>query len=75
MVNNVLFSCRLLAQKLPSLDLICLRESLVHNREHMFCSCYKVRSAWQWSNMDIIMAMFQICRQEDECMFILEIFL
>ena len=27
----------------------CKRESLVQDLEHIFCSCYKVRSAWQWT--------------------------
>ena len=26
----------------------CRREDLVQDIEHIFCCCYKVRSAWQW---------------------------
>ena len=54
---------------------------LIQNIEHIFCSCYKVRSAWQWaqskildigpllvvSNTDIVIAMFPSSRQETEC--------
>ena len=32
----------------------CRREGLVQNIEHMFCSCYKVRTAWQWIRRKII---------------------
>ena len=67
----------------------CKRERLVQDIEHIFCKCYKVRSAWQWTrrkimefvtelgppmavnNIDIILAMFPTCRQEDECIFLL----
>ena len=32
----------------------CKRESLVQSIEHIFCSCYKVRSAWQWTRSKIL---------------------
>jgi len=32
----------------------CRREELVQNIEHIFCSCYKVRSAWQWTRNKIL---------------------
>ena len=27
----------------------CKRENLIHDIEHIFCSCYKVRAAWNWT--------------------------
>merc|ERR1712215_590535 len=27
---------------------------LVHDIEHIFCTCYKVRSAWQWTKSKIV---------------------
>ena len=27
----------------------CVRESLVQSVEHIFCNCYRVRGAWQWT--------------------------
>ena len=32
----------------------CKREALVQDIEHIFCSCYKVRSAWQWTRNKIL---------------------
>ena len=32
----------------------CMREYLVQDVEHIFCSCYKVRSAWQWTRGKIL---------------------
>ena len=32
----------------------CRREGLVQDVEHIFCSCYKVRSAWQWTRSKIL---------------------
>ena len=32
----------------------CRREVLVQDIEHIFCSCYKVRSAWQWTQRRIL---------------------
>ena len=32
----------------------CKREGLVQDIEHIFCSCYKVRSAWQWTRRKIL---------------------
>ena len=32
----------------------CKRENLVHNVEHIFCTCYKVRTAWQWTRRKIL---------------------
>ena len=27
----------------------CKRENLIHDIEHIFCSCYQVRTAWNWT--------------------------
>jgi hypothetical protein len=32
----------------------CKRENLVQNVEHIFCTCYKVRAAWQWTRRKIL---------------------
>ena len=32
----------------------CRREGLIQDIEHIFCSCYKVRSAWQWTRRKIL---------------------
>ena len=32
----------------------CRREDLVQDIEHIFCSCYKVKSAWQWTRRKIV---------------------
>ena len=32
----------------------CRREELVQDIEHIFCSCYNVRSAWQWTRRKIL---------------------
>ena len=66
----------------------CRREGLVQDVEHIFCSCYKVRSAWQIlelvtelgpplaiSDTDIVMAMFPTFRFENECVFILGVYM
>ena len=32
----------------------CRRENLVQDVEHIFCTCYKVRAAWQWTRRKIL---------------------
>ena len=32
----------------------CKRENLVQDVEHIFCTCYKVRAAWQWTRRKIL---------------------
>ena len=32
----------------------CKREGLVQDVEHIFCSCYKVRSAWHWTRRKLL---------------------
>ena len=32
----------------------CRRENLVQDVEHIFCTCYKVRVAWQWTRRKIL---------------------
>ena len=32
----------------------CRRENLVHDVEHIFCICYKVRAAWEWTRRKIL---------------------
>ena len=32
----------------------CKRENLVQDIEHLFCSCYKVRAAWQWTKLKMM---------------------
>ena len=36
------------------LNQACRREGLVQDVEHIFCSCYKVRLAWQWTRSKIL---------------------
>jgi hypothetical protein len=38
----------------------CKRENLVEDIEHLFCTCYKERSAWQW----ITMKMLELLREK-----------
>ena len=32
----------------------CKREGLLKDTEHIFCNCYKVRSAWQWTKWKLL---------------------
>ena len=32
----------------------CKRENLVHDMEHIFCLCYKVRVAWNWTKRKLV---------------------
>ena len=32
----------------------CKRENLVHDVEHIFCLCYKIRAAWTWIRRKIL---------------------
>ena len=32
----------------------CRRENLVQDVEHLFCTCYKVRAAWQWTKKKML---------------------
>ena len=32
----------------------CKRENLVQDVEHLFCTCYKVKAAWQWTRMKML---------------------
>ena len=32
----------------------CKRENLVHDVEHIFCLCYRVRAAWNWTRRKIV---------------------
>ena len=32
----------------------CKRENLVQDVEHLFCTCYKVRAAWQWTKKKML---------------------
>ena len=32
----------------------CRRENLVHDLEHIFCTCYKVRAAWNWTKRKVL---------------------
>ena len=32
----------------------CKRENLVDDIEHIFCTCYKVRAAWNWTRRKIV---------------------
>ena len=32
----------------------CKRESLVHDVEHIFCLCYRVRAAWNWTRRKVL---------------------
>ena len=32
----------------------CRRENLVQDVEHLFCTCYKVRTAWQWTKRKML---------------------
>jgi hypothetical protein len=32
----------------------CRRENLIHDVEHIFCICYKVRAAWSWTRRKVL---------------------
>ena len=32
----------------------CRRENLVHDVEHIFCLCYRVRAAWNWTRKKMV---------------------
>ena len=32
----------------------CRRENLIHDVEHLFCLCYKLRAAWDWTRRKVL---------------------